>query len=119
VLHEVPLGMLTNGIVDQVLDEARKHGRLVDLAERLPLERSAKGRPPKWDDTHWERVASVYREAGGRTPTQAVVDAFGVKRSTASAWVRRCRELGFLGPTEPRRPGERNQVETTKKGTKR
>ena len=53
-------------------------------------------------------VADVYREAIGKreAPTQAVMAEWHVSRTTASRYVRRAREAGFLGAARPRVTGE-------------
>lgn len=46
-----------------------------------------------------ERAAQIYREEAvlpAGTPTKAVADDAGIPRSTASNWVRRCRDLGLI-----------------------
>lgn len=86
--------------------------RVADIArsqlERLPADAPRQGRPPIYDDAHYEEVAGVYRQAHRRQqpPTAAVAESWGVNRSTAAGWVRRARRLELLGPTTPRRPGE-------------
>ena len=53
-------------------------------------------------------VADVYKRAHGKRqpPTQAVMTEWDVTRATASRWVRRAREHGFLGAARPRTAGE-------------
>jgi hypothetical protein len=46
----------------------------------------------------------LYEQQPG--PTSTIARRRGVHRSTASRWVRRARELGYLGPAMPRRAGE-------------
>jgi hypothetical protein len=57
---------------------------------------------------HLEQVAVIYRRhaAISKRPTEAVADAFGVPRDTASKWVRRARDAGLLGPTSKGKKGE-------------
>jgi hypothetical protein len=117
-LRKVNIGTLIDGVVpDAVREAATEHPLFAAIAETFPTAARPKGRPPQYDLKHWKKVAAIYRKAGGRKPTQAVADAENVSRSTAVGWVRRCRELGVLGPTEERRPGERAQP--AKKGKKR
>jgi uncharacterized protein DUF6214 len=54
------------------------------------------------------RVAELYRAAleNGDPPTQTVADAMHATRSTASRWVAKAREHGFLGPAVRGRAGE-------------
>jgi hypothetical protein len=67
-------------------------------------------RPP----ADWDKIklaAALYRLAwiAGFRPTRAVVATLGVPRSTASRWIAEARERGYLGPTEPRKAGERRK----------
>jgi hypothetical protein len=117
-LHNVPLGSLINWVVPQARAAVEASPELAHVAKRLPkAPNPPRGRPPVYDLEHWKKVAATYRKAAGRKPTQAVADAFHVERSTAAGWVRRCRALELLGPTDERRPGERAPV--AKKGKKR
>ncbi len=50
-------------------------------------------------------VARIYR-SNPSEPTAAVRDAFEVSPATASRWVERAREDGFLGRAIPGKPGE-------------
>jgi len=60
-------------------------------------------RPPEgWPDEHYEAVARVYREASG-APLKAISERWSVSRPTASTWVRKARELKYLG--YPKGPG--------------
>jgi hypothetical protein len=56
----------------------------------------------------YKGVALEYRRFVDKSgqPTTSIAKANGVSRGTASRWVRRARELGFLGPAMPRRAGE-------------
>lgn len=51
------------------------------------------------------RVSFEYQRAvrEGRPPTQAVVDALGLTRSTAGRWIAQARREGFLEPATPGR----------------
>jgi hypothetical protein len=111
----VPLGSLVSGAAQHAQEIANRNAPWVEVVEKIPSEPRPKGRPPKYDLEHWKSVAATYRAAGGRSPTQAVVDKFGVPRQTAGGWVRRCRELQLLGPTDERRPGERETKSRAKK----
>lgn len=62
---------------------------------------------------HYEEVADVYRSAlaKGRPPLKAVVDRFGVKRSTASKYIGEARRLKLLGkPARRGLPGDRKET---------
>lgn len=53
---------------------------------------------------HWRTVADVYRHAfaTSTSPAREVATRFKVKPSTARSWIRRCRELELLPPTQER-----------------
>ena len=58
-------------------------------------------------DEKLREVADVYRRANATGhPTKAVMEEWHVERATASRWVRRAREAGFLGAARPRMAGE-------------
>lgn len=62
-------------------------------------EGSRLGRRPRFQESHYEEVARVYDEhfaGGGKAPTQAVADKWGVPRSTANKWVSGARKRGWL-----------------------
>jgi len=54
-----------------------------------------------------KEVAEVYRGNLHDRPTQAVREHFGVKQSTASWYVRRARDAGYLGEALNGKAGER------------
>jgi len=69
---------------------------------------SKPGRPARYGENHFKRVAQVYREAEaqGLPPTKTVAQKFSTRRkkvthSQAAKWVAKCREepLGLLPPT--------------------
>jgi len=81
-----------------------------------------RGRPPKYTAEHYAEVANVYANAAeNRTPRRAVARHFDVTEATAAHWVRKARELGFLGksagrgrvgdvtPTKARRRSQRGK----------
>jgi len=59
-------------------------------------------------DEKLREVADVYRAAHNahRPPTKAVMEEWHVERSTASRWIRRARDVGYLGRARPRTAGE-------------
>jgi hypothetical protein len=69
---------------------------------RLSFKRFAKSGPT---DEALEHVALIYRlaYACNDNPTAAVVEAFGLPRSTAERWVSKARDLGFIDIPDPRR----------------
>jgi hypothetical protein len=121
-LHIDPADPLKAGDRPTVITSAMTH--------RIPL-RQLKGeylkmsRPP-WasePDTFWEaprrgpfplppervqEVAEIYRRAvdAGKSPLQAIKDAYHISRATASKYIKRARKAGFLGPARPGRSGE-------------
>ena len=58
-------------------------------------------------DEHLSEVAETYTAAVQRSanPTEAVGIKWGRPRSSASRWVKACRQRGFLPPATPGRPG--------------
>jgi hypothetical protein len=56
----------------------------------------------------YKAIAIEYRRLlrQGARPTTTIARTHGVSRTTASRWVKRARELAFLGPALPRRAGE-------------
>lgn len=72
------------------------------------------GRPPDPDKgpDHFREVALCYAEAWRRRerPRQAVAKRWGISPSTASKWIARARDLGFLSPTSAGRAGGIDQV---------
>lgn len=58
-----------------------------------------RGAPRKMTDAFLAEVAEVYRNAG-RAPTVAVADHFGKQHRTASLYIARARERGFITKEE-------------------
>jgi hypothetical protein len=58
-------------------------------------------------DAFFVQIAHQYRalNSSGERPTAGLAKAHGVARSTASKWVARCRDLGYLPPAEPGKAG--------------
>ena len=105
-LHSLPLG--------QLIEKRRKEAGDVTITIDTPgaitwqgqnvniVVTRRGGRPPKYDQAHWEKVAAVYVEEYGRgslTPTRAVARHFKVTVSAAAKWVAKCRTLGLLPET--------------------
>lgn len=57
-------------------------------------------RPRRHPDLLYKQVAEVYVEAFEEThdTASAVMHTWGVNRTTACRWIKRARELGYLGP---------------------
>jgi hypothetical protein len=73
-----------------------------DLHTPVEAKETRRGYP----DELWAAVADAYREAaakGSRAPTATVAELWGIKRNTAAAWVRKCRQLGLLPEARPGR----------------
>ncbi len=70
-----------------------------DWLEPFSVERTP-GEP--WPDDHYREVAETYRSAPS-APLKAIQTRWGVSRAAASKWVRKARELGYLG--YPKRAG--------------
>ncbi len=70
--------------------------------EGLRPERYRKGQT--WTPDHFRSIALMYEAAvsGGTAPRPAIADAWGVTLATASSWIRKARDLGFLGYPERR-----------------
>lgn len=64
--------------------------RALAAAGEASIGKRKPGRPPLYDRAHFERVANVYKK-GGRAPTKAVAEHFGVSKATAAKWVAKTR----------------------------
>lgn len=88
ILENLDTGTATGGVSEEALEAARKS--MLEIREA----RRTTGRAVRYDEAHFKRVASVYRQAlDGGKPTAAVADAFDVTYTTAAKWVRKCREM--------------------------
>ena len=56
---------------------------------------------------HYQKVAEIYRASGAIKPVKRIAEHFVVEDATARRYVRRARELGFLGLAIPGKAGER------------
>lgn len=98
-LRTVPLG--------RFLHAARE---AVQRQEGEPAAHPAETAPPpgsrRWPDQHYLQVADEYwrAQATGRPPRQAIAARWNVSKATASRWLRRARELGYVDDYEPGRP---------------
>lgn len=72
--------------------------KATDVALRLAMPPSRRGRPTLYDDDHWGQVADVYRSAA-TAPVRTVAERWVVSRTTARKWVERCRRKGLIGPS--------------------
>jgi hypothetical protein len=80
----------------------------VPLGEVLPSSSRTRGSQIPVD---LAQVAASYRNAHqlGQPPAIAVAHKFSVSRTTASRWIRRCRDQGLLGKAKPGSAGEFGQ----------
>jgi len=53
-----------------------------------------------WPDEHLMQVAQAYWQAEpeGRPPRRAISERWRVSKATASRWLKRARELGYVDP---------------------
>jgi len=68
------------------------------------FEKVSRQRGKAWSDDHYRQVAEVYKAAVDRrqSPLKAIESHWNVSRAGASKYVKRARELGFLGWPERR-----------------
>lgn len=74
-----------------------------DHAEEIALAGRIGGR----EDRTFQLVGGVYEDElrrGGK-PVQTIAEAFGVSRGTATRWVRKARDLGYISALESERSG--------------
>ena len=93
---------LSPGVGQEVRREARE---IVRARQRQPRRGIAVS------DDDLREIAVIYRAALAeqRRPTKAVMEAMHVSLATASRWVARARDLGYLGPARPGAAGEINR----------
>lgn len=95
-------------MADEELEDPERQivARWLETVADLPpyFDKRVGGRYPA---DHWRNVAEVYSAAwrGGRNPTEAVAEAFGLPYSTAAKHVARARAEGHLGRVSRGRPG--------------
>jgi hypothetical protein len=85
LLRRLPLRQLRATAVRALNDEA-------DWLAPFKIEKAGRSWPPD----HYEEVARVYRNAG-HAPLKAIQETWHVSRPAASKWVRKARDLGYLG----------------------
>jgi hypothetical protein len=71
-----------------------------------PVETTPPPGSRRWPAEHYLEVAREYwrAEATGQPPRQAIATRWNVAKVTASRWLHRARELGYVDPYEPHRP---------------
>jgi hypothetical protein len=118
VLRNVPLRRLireaVNGASMKITETLPDGAQVIEPltpAEREALDERFGRRPRRGSpitDDNLRGVAERYSEAlkRGDPPTQSVARELNVARSTASRWVAKARERGFLGPALKGRAGE-------------
>ena len=82
------------------LEGSERHGALQQIAEAKEYAARRPKRTTRLSDEHFRQVAVIYDNAV-KAPTKAVADAFVVSHSTATKWVARAEELGYLSQTTP------------------
>jgi hypothetical protein len=85
-------------------DEASENARGFEAARAARDARAA--RRIKITDALLHEVASVYRANVNDKPTEAVAEHFGRQHRTATHYIKRARERGFLGPAIKGKAGE-------------
>jgi hypothetical protein len=91
-LQREHLESIALGRIMRSLGTALEGQQRPDLAPSSPY---GPGRPALYPEAHWRLVAGVYVTAE-RFPARAVAEHFGVARTTAYEWIRRCRTKGLL-----------------------
>lgn len=104
-LRRLPLRELRDAALAGQHRELNAVVRALEAPEKPPGQRS-------WDDSHYERVAEVYRAADGvgRPPRQVIADRWHVGLPTVSRWLREARRRGHLAEYR-RGQGQRRQGE--------
>jgi hypothetical protein len=78
-------------------------------ADSLELPSKRLGRPSRWTNDDLKKAATIYSAAllHGARPVKLVEEEFGLtdQPRAASKLIQRCRKMGLLGPTEPRKAG--------------
>lgn len=117
-LRSLPVGKLTRIAILAGIHEATSAGTpaprlqppLLEQWEKLFLDpQLAKPQRERFrDESHYEKVANVYRSAltAGLDPVKQVQQQFFLARSTAGRHVMEARKRGFLGPTTRGKAGE-------------
>jgi hypothetical protein len=99
-LHKVPLGAILDALA-QDLDTLQAIGIEFTVPEAPVLPSRQPGRAGHPDE-HYQTVARIYREAGGRKPIRFVSERYGsYSENTVKGWVAEARKRGYL----PRRRG--------------
>jgi hypothetical protein len=99
--HEYFLTRHPELLADLSRDISRREEEL-EAVQRL----RGKKRRGRYGPDHWASVARTYlRALPTGAPTTAVAKKFSVSKSTAAKWVRKTRDLGFLGETQKGKAG--------------
>jgi hypothetical protein len=99
--HEYFLTKHPELLADLNRDISRREEQL-EAVERL----RGKKRRGRYGPDHWASVARTYlRSLPTGAPTEAVAEKFSVSKSTAAKWVRKARDLEFLGETQKGKAG--------------
>jgi hypothetical protein len=122
MLHRLPLTTIADEARGDMAKLWERHAERPELSEadRKRVRRVlAAARAPAADPDLLEVVATTYRQAtrATRAPTKAVHEELmrrghELSRQQVGKLVMRCREIGLLGPAEPRRAGEQKTRRT-------
>lgn len=116
LLRSVPLAAIVDEDrlkMAELYEAHLERPELSEAARKRVREVLAAGRAPAQDPDLLELVATTYRDAAVKTraPTKAVHEELvrrghDLSRQQVGKLVMRCRQVGLLGPAEPRRAGE-------------
>jgi hypothetical protein len=125
--HEVRVSGLAGIRIEDCLEQAIKHmwdGILRDVeasglswlinseySHRLAVQETRKARVArkiKITDSMLREVAEIYRANVKDRPTEAVAEHFGKQHRTATLYIKRARDRGFLGAAVKGKAGETN-----------
>lgn len=102
-VRRLPLARMLRAVLSVQEGDLKRASKELGVVER--------GRGAQWPDEHYRLVAGVYRAAvnAGRPPNPAICARWEVSRAAASKWIRRARDLGYIGPPLPGRAGEQEE----------
>ena len=101
MLRQIRLGELATQAVQLIQPQT------IRFVDRYEPEITLAGRIGGKEERTFELVGGVYEDElrrGGK-PVQTVAEAFGVSRGTATRWVRKARDLGYISALESERSG--------------
>lgn len=101
MLRQIRLGELATQAMQLITPHA------IRFVDRYEPEITLAGRIGGKEERTFELVGGVYEDElrrGGK-PVQTIAEAFGVSRGTATRWVRKARDLGYISALESERSG--------------